>query len=343
MLAGRGGGAAFRAGFAAGGFVLPTRALPATDGQACVEAAVFDWDDLRFFLAIARTGSLSAAARELRVTQQTAGRRLASLEGGLGTRLLHRTPEGYVPTLAGEAVLGQVERVEAEALAVERAVGGRDAQLEGVVRVTAVETLASHVLTPCFCALRSRTPEIAIELLAGVRHLSLAMREADVAVRLARFEQHDLVARRIGSLAYGLYASPAYLERHGEPDFAAGCPGHRLLTGLDGSEVPQLVGWLAEVAPRAGVALKTDSPEAQFQAALCGEGMACLARLRGDTVDGERLRRLRPPEAPPRIDIWLAVHKDNRRTPRVRLVLDAIAGSVRERAGELDPPEEGAG
>ncbi|MBD0273285.1 MAG: LysR family transcriptional regulator [Acetobacteraceae bacterium] len=303
-----------------------------------MDAAVLDWDDLRFFLAIARTGSLTVAARELRVTQSTVGRRLASLEASLGARLLHRTPEGYVLTLAGEAILGQAERVEAEALSVERAVGGRDAQLEGVVRVTAVETLASHVLAPCLCALQSRSPEIVIELLAEVRHLSLAMREADVAVRLSRFEQHDLLARRIGGLAYGLYASPAYLERHGEPDFGAGCPGHRLVTGLDGSEVPQVAGWLAEVAPRATVAMRTDSPEAQLQAALCGEGMACLARVRAD-ADRERLRRVRPPQAAATADIWLAVHKDNRRTPRIRLVMDAIAAAVRERAAELDPPE----
>ena len=299
---------------------------------------LLDWDDLRFFLAIARTGSLSAAARELRVTQSTVGRRLASLEGGLGARLLHRTPDGYVPTLAGEAILGRAERVEAEALAVERTVGGRDALLEGVVRVTAVETLASHVLAPAFCTLQSGNPEIGIELLANVRHMSLAMREADVAVRLTRFEQHDLVARRVGTMAHGLYASPGYLERHGAPDFAAGCPGHRLVTGLDGAEVPQLANWLAEVAPRATAALRTDSPEAQLQATLCGQGMACLPRLRGDALRGG-LRRLQPPVAQAEVEIWLAVHKDNRRTPRIRLVLDAVAAAIRDRAAELAPSE----
>ncbi len=146
------------------------------------------------------------------------------------------------------------------------------------------------------------------------------------------------LARRIGGLAYSLYASPAYLERHGEPDFGAGCPGHRLVTGLDGSEVPQVAGWLAEVAPRATVAMRTDSPEAQLQAALCGEGMACLARVRGDANKG-RLRRVRPPQAAASADIWLAVRKDNRRTPRIRLVMDTIAAAVRERAVELDPSE----
>jgi len=299
---------------------------------------LLDWDDLRFFLAIVRTGSLSAAARELRVTQSTVGRRLASLENGLGTRLLHRTPEGYVPTLAGEAILSQAERIEAEALAVERMVGGRDALLEGVVRVTAVETLASHVLAPAFCALQLGNPEIGIELLANVRHMSLAMREADIAVRLTRFEQHDLVARRIGSMAHRLYASPIYLERHGPPDYSAGCAGHRLVTGLDGAEVPQLAGWLAELAPRATVALRTDSPEAQLQATLCGEGMACLPRLRGDALGGG-LQRLRPPVAQAVVEIWLAVHKDNRRIPRIRLVMDAAANAVRDLAGQLDPPD----
>ena len=306
-------------------------------------APLLDWDDLRFFLAIARTGSLSAAARALRVTQSTVGRRLASLEAGLGTRLLHRTPEGYVPTLAGEAILAQVERIEAETLAMERAVGGRDALLEGVVRVTAVETLASHVIAPALCAFQRSHPEISIELLASVRHVSLAMREADIAVRLARFEQHDLVARRIGIMAHGLYASPAYLERHGMPDFAAGCAGHRLITGLDGAEVAQLADWLAELAPRATVALRTDSPEAQLQAALCGQGMACLPRLRGDVPGSGALQPLRPLHARAVVEIWLAVHKDNRKTPRIRLVADAVAAAVRSRAGELDPSPHGPG
>jgi DNA-binding transcriptional LysR family regulator len=300
---------------------------------------LLDWDDLRFFLAIARLGSLSAAARELRVTQSTVGRRLASLESALGARLLHRTPEGYVPTLAGDAMMGQAERVEAEVLAVERTVGGRDAQLEGMVRVTAVDTLASHVLVPCFAALQTGSPEVALELVADVRHFSLAMREADIAVRLAPFEGHDLVVRRIGVLAHGLYASPAYLERHGEPDFGAGCAGHRLVASLDAAEVPQLAGWLAEIAPRATVALRTDSPEAQLQGALCGAGIACLPRLRGDAF-GARLRGLAPPQAQAAaVGIWLAVHKDNRRTPRIRLVLDAVVAAFRDHADELYPPE----
>lgn len=118
---------------------------------------MLDWDDLRFFLAVARKGSLSAAAKDLRVAQSTVGRRLASLEASLGVRLLHRTPEGYVPTSSGQDV-----RKRAEALALERNVRGRDARVAGTVRVTCAETIASPILAPCFAALHVKHPDVHI-------------------------------------------------------------------------------------------------------------------------------------------------------------------------------------
>lgn len=175
---------------------------------------MLDWDDLRYFLAIAQHGSLSAAAKELHVAQSTVGRRLASLERSLGARLLNRTPDGYFPTLAGQNVREQAERLEAEVLALERNVGGRDTRLSGLVRVTCAETVASQILAPCLATLHTEHPEIMIELIPNQRELSLSMREADIAVRLKRPDQHDLVVRRVGSLAFGLYASPEYLERY---------------------------------------------------------------------------------------------------------------------------------
>src|ERR1700712_2766112 len=194
---------------------------------------MLDWDDLRFFLAVVRHSSLSAAAKALHVAQSTVGRRLASREAGLGVRLLNRTPEGYVPTLAGEQVLKQAERVEAEALGLERQVGGRDMRLAGLVRVTCPETIASNLVAPCFGTLHVEHPDIMIELIPTPRELSLSMREADISVRLRHPDQHDLVVRRIGTVAFGLYASADYLERHGELDFGGGCPGHHLIPQLD--------------------------------------------------------------------------------------------------------------
>jgi DNA-binding transcriptional LysR family regulator len=298
---------------------------------------MLDWDDLRFFLAIARRGSLSAAAKDLHVAQSTVGRRLASLEASLGVRLLNRTPDGYVPTLAGQDVREQAERLEAEALSLERSVGGRDTRLAGLVRIACAETVASHILAPCFAALHEQHPDIMVELVPDGRRPSLSMREADVVVRLTRPDQHDLVVRRIGTLAFGLYASPSYLARRGEPDFEAGCPGHHLVTQLDDIQDAARMGWLADLAPRARVTLQTSGHEAALSAALHSGGLACLARFRADREEG--LIRLAVPSPAPSAGIWLVVHGDNRRTTRIRAALTHITEGVRSRARELQPAD----
>jgi DNA-binding transcriptional LysR family regulator len=299
---------------------------------------MIDWDDLRFFLAAIRQGNLSAAARELHVAQSTVGRRLASLETSLGVRLLNRTPNGYVPTLAGEEVRAHAERLEAETLALERNVGGRDARLAGLVRVTCAETIASHILGPCFATLQAQHPDILIDLVPNPRQLSLSMREADISVRLARSDQHDLIVRRIGSLAFGLYASPSYLAQHGELDLSDGCSGHHLITQSEDIQDATQTAWLADLAPRARVALHTSSHEAAVLAAAQGGGMACLARFRADQE--ARLRLLLPPCPVPSAAIWLVVHRDNRHTPRVRAALNHIAECFRILGSKLAPGNE---
>jgi DNA-binding transcriptional LysR family regulator len=301
---------------------------------------MLDWDDLRFFLALARQGSLSAAARELHVAQSTVGRRLASLEASLGVRLLNRTPDGYVPTLAGQDVRDQAERLETEALALERHVGGRDTRLAGLVRVTCAETVATHILAPCFATLHRQHPDIVIELIPNPRELSLSMREADISVRLRRPDQHDLVVRRIGSMGFGLYASPDYLERHGELDVEGGCPGHRLITQLEDIQDATQTGWLTDLAPRARLAMQTSSHEAALVAAMHGGGLACLARFRADREEG--LTRLAVPSPIPSAVIWLVVHRDNRQTPRIRVALTQVTEWVRRLADQLLPAEDGA-
>ena len=286
-----------------------------------------DWDDLRFFLELARHKSLSSAAAHLHVTQSTVGRRLASLEAELGVRLVRRSQEGYVPTLAGRTILERVERLEAEAQAVERVVGGLDTRLCGTVRVASAPLLASHVLVPCAAALHARHPNIGMELLSGGPLPNLAAREADLCLRLRRFDQNNLVARRVATLPFGLYASSAYLSRHGDPDTASGCPGHRLVTMLDEDEVPGQAGWLAEVAGRAQVTLRADSWEPLLCSALQAGGLALLPRFRADGVPA--LRRLETPAPAPDAEVWLAVHEDIRHMPRIRVVLDCIADTFR--------------
>ena len=296
---------------------------------------MLDWDDLRFFLALSRHGSLSAAAKVLHVSQSTVGRRLTSLEATLAVRLLNRTPDGYVPTLAGTAVREKAERLEAEALALERDVSGRDARLRGLVRVTCAETMAAHVLAPSFASLHATHPDIMIELIPNPRELSLSMREADISVRLGQPEQHDLVVRRIGGIAFGIYATAEYLRECGTLDFDDGCPGHRLITQMDDTQEMTQSAWLTEMASRATVVLQTSSHEAAVLAAANGGGLACLARFRADAED--RLIRIPVPAEPPSADVLLLVHKDNRDTPRIRVVLTHITDCIHELASMLQP------
>ena len=302
----------------------------------CENAEMLPWDDLQSFLAIARHGTLSAAARALGVTQTTMGRRLSGLEARAGARLLARTPGGFVLTPAGEAVLGNVERIEAEALAVERRITGRDIRLEGVVRVTSVEILAVEVLTSAFAAIRARHPGIVLEVAADARSLSLARREADIAVRLARLTQPDLAVRRVGGLGFGLYAAPAYLDRHGLPDFAAGAAGHAsILNMADAMHLPEMA-WFAGLAWAAAPAVRHNSRYGQRAAAEAGMGLAVLSRFMGDAAG---LVRLATPTACPARDIFLAVHQDIRHTPRIRAVTEALAEALREAAPRLLPAD----
>jgi DNA-binding transcriptional LysR family regulator len=187
--------------------------------------------------------------------------------------------------------------------------------------------------------LQGRYHGIAFELVPEYREVSLAMREADVAVRLLPSSQHDLVVRTIGRLAFGLYVSHAYAAGNGLPDPAAACSGHSLLC-LEGGERTVHAGWLQTMTAAAEPGLRLHSHEALLCAARAGGGIACLSRYR---ADGEpELQRLPTPIQPPTSDISLAVHKDSRHTPRIRITLDAIADTVKAAAERLNPPDAAA-
>jgi DNA-binding transcriptional LysR family regulator len=299
------------------------------------EGLVLDWDDLRSFLAITRHGNLSAAARSLRVSQTTMGRRLETLHTRVGARLLQKTPTGFVLTPAGERVLSNVERMELEALSIERAITGEDTKIAGEVRITTVDTFGAQVITPLLKGLIERHPELRIELITDTRSLSLSRREADIALRLAEFEQHEAVVRHVGDMAFAPYASRDYLKRCGRPDFSAGAPGHTSVTLQDDLALLPEAKRLAELAPGARVALRTNSRDAHLQAALAGYGIVMLpcylsaghSQLVELTAAGDRLVR----------GIWLGVHRDTRHVPRMRLVLDHLTAELRNLSHRLAP------
>jgi DNA-binding transcriptional LysR family regulator len=287
-----------------------------------------NWDDLRTFLAIARQGTLSAAARTLGVTQPTMGRRLAAMEARTGARLFQRLPEGYALTPLGEAVLGNAERAEAEVLAAERAITGKDVALEGLVRLTTVDTLAARIVGPALAALQSKHPGIVVELVPDTRSFSLSKREADVALRMSRFEGHEVAARRVGAIAIGLYASREWVQRIDQAEV-------RLVTGLeDQAHLPE-ARWLREAFPDALIGFRSNSREVQLHATLAGAGVAALARYRADIEPG--LIRIKPTKPDLVRDIWLGVHVDMRHMPRIRAVTGAVTDTLRKSAAILNP------
>src|SRR5262245_28098759 len=192
-----------------------------------IDPVPLEWTALRDFLAVAEGGSLSAAARRLGVSQPTLTRRMAALEERLGAELFLRTPRGLELTEAGEAILEPARHMEQEARNAEVAVTGRDRALAGPVRITATEGLAIDWLTPELAVFRRNHPEIEIQFLIRNTNVNLLELAADIAVPLARPRQADLVARRVGTLAYGLYAEHGYLDARGRPRNDDDLRGHQ--------------------------------------------------------------------------------------------------------------------
>jgi DNA-binding transcriptional LysR family regulator len=293
----------------------------------------WQWDDVRFFLAVARTGSLSAAARALGVGHVTVGRRIALFEARLGVALLNRTPDGFATTSAGEAVLHQCMAMENAALDLERIAAGRDTLVTGSVRVTTTEALAHQLVAPAIAVLRQRHHELRIDLIAGVRSLDIARRDADLAVRFARPSSPDLVCRKLGEVGFSLYASPRYLARAGTPERRKGLAGCDLIT-FTGAPAAMSPFFMGEALEGSRVALRCDNPLIQLKAAADEVGIVELTCFLGDSSPD--LVRVWPHEPPARRTVWLIVHQDMRRAARIRAVSAAIGDAFRRQRNLLE-------
>jgi len=245
------------------------------------DSGTWQWDDVRFFLAVARTGSLSGAARALGVGHVTVGRRVALLEKRLGVTLLNRTPDGFSTTSAGQAILRQCTEMESAARNLERIAAGRDSLVTGSVRLTTTEALAHQVIVPAIAALRQAHPDLRVDLVASVRSLDIARREADVAVRFARPTAPEFVCRKLGEVGFSLYASRHYLSKYGVPKRSQGLAGYDLITftGAPSATSPFFMG---ESLQGARVAARCDNPLIQLKAAASEVGIAELACFLGD-------------------------------------------------------------
>jgi DNA-binding transcriptional LysR family regulator len=293
-----------------------------------------NWDDLRVFLAVSREGSLTAAGRRLGLDQSTVGRRLTALEDEIEAQLFVRRPQGMSLTAAGRRLREHAEAIAEHALAAERAVTGERAELSGLVRLTAPTTFGARIVVPILAEFRRAHPQIDIELIAENRTLSLAQREADLALRLDRPDEPSLIARSVATVASSLYASQDYLRVHGEANLP-GLSGHAVI-GYAGSFRPSVESkLLARHARNARVVLAASSLEAQLEAVRCGVGIAVLPCYLADKE--KQLRRLLPPSQAGLRQLWSILHRDSRSVARVRVLADLLARRLKQLAPILVP------
>jgi DNA-binding transcriptional LysR family regulator len=295
------------------------------------ELHMFEWDDARSFLAVFRSGSLSAAARQLRVNQSTVGRRVAALEDALGARLFFKTPDGYVLAPAGERLLPHATRMEDEAHALEREVLGQESQLTGSIRITASDAFSVRVVSELLVAFHERYPDIQLELIADNRPLSLTKREADMCLRFGRPKEPLLVTRRLLDFPSAVYASHAYVTRRGKvTDHFA---GHDFVMFDEGLNYGPEARWIAQHARDARIVLRSNSTLAQLAAVRGGMGLAVLPTYLGDATP--ELARVVPPEATYTETLWLVLHRDLQHAARIRACAEFLTAALAERAADL--------
>ncbi|AEM40771.1 LysR family transcriptional regulator [Ketogulonicigenium vulgare] len=288
-----------------------------------------NWDDARIFLAVARQGQILGAAKALGLNHATVARRLSTLEDALGSTLFHRRTNGTDLTAAGERFLIHAEAMESASLAAS-AMAGADSAIEGTVRVGAPDGFGVAFLAPRLGALTLQHPSLKIELVPVPRAFSLSKREADIAVTLERPREGRLIARKLTDYTLGLYASRAYLARHGAPADLAGLRDHSLIGYVDDLIYASTLDYTAEFSKDWRSSLSISSAMGQREAVRAGAGIGILHAFmaRGDADLVAVL-----PQHVVRRAYWTVVHEDLRALRRVALVSDFLADIVqRDRA-----------
>lgn len=285
------------------------------------------WDDLRIFLAVARDGSISGAAKRLAVQHSTVSRRLRSLEEKLATRLIERKPSGYELTEAGEELKHSAGRIEAEVLAFEGALGGQDSGIAGELRVSAINNMASSVLMPVFTRFSAAFPEIELHVQVSNKFVRLAERDADVAIRLTNAPTDTLIGTRMVTVASAIYGRRDYCAA-----IRAGTAPEKWL-GIECCDFH--VSWTHSARPEHDHSLYVDDTLLTLAALREGAGLAYLPCFMGDSDPS--LARFAQPEQRHDLGLWLLYHRDLRRTKRVRLFREHLLREI----ADLAPVFEG--
>lgn len=279
-----------------------------------------DWDDLRYFIALAREGTLSGAARALGVDHVTVARRIAALEAATALKLVDRRARSYALTDDGRRIAALAAPMEEAAFAVARAAQAAKPAISGEVSISAPPSLAYALVAPKLIQLRRQHPGIIIKLIGEKRSASLSRREADLALRLSRPAEPGLIARKIGHFGFSLYGAPAYLKETPPHAFA--------FIAYDASmdDAPQQR-WLRTIAGSRQIILRTGDLENQAAAARAGVGLAVLPHFLGEA--DPRLQRYETNQREVGRDVWLVVHRDLRRAPLIRAVMEFLASCLK--------------
>ena len=294
---------------------------------------MMNWDDMRVFLAVARQGNLSAAARSLKVTQPTVGRRLRTLEDTLAVRLFDRLPDGFAPTAAGQELIPLAEEMERTAEALQRRQASLADRVSGTVRLSVTEIMAQY-LSEHVAALRRHLPDVEIEIAFSHHNANLSKREADLVLRECLPEQQALIARKLGALRYAVYGSAKYVRSHPiarterryqECDWTGYDEEHAYIT-------PQK--WLDQKLSGRDAAVRVNNGIVLHNVVRNGAGLGVLPCFAGDK--DAALVRLTAPLAEIASTMHVIVHQDLRRVASVRAVMDELIELFRREAPLLE-------
>ena len=288
--------------------------------------ASIDWSLWRTFLAVAETGSLSAAARRLGITQPTAGRQIAALEAALNRRLFLRVSGGLVLEDAAAPLVEEARAMSLSAVTLDRLAASSTSAVSGVVRIAASHTVAAEVLPFALAPLLATHPRLEVEVTASNSNADLLRREADLALRMQRPDQGTLVARKLADVPLGLFAHRAYLDRAGHPATIADLAAHVLIGPDRDPVITQVLAALGPGFTRASLRLRADSEAVHLGALRAGAGIAICQK--GIAARDPALVEVLAGHFPLSLDCWLVTHADLRALPRLRAVADHLASTL---------------
>jgi DNA-binding transcriptional LysR family regulator len=292
-----------------------------------------EWDDLKHFLAVARCGSLTEAARGLKSSPATVGRRVAALEDQLGIRLFDRKLTGYSLTESGEAIRLKAEEMEQAVWSIEREAFGRDLRATGKVRVTTAPEMAALIIGPNLAQFRNDLPGVTLDIAASTDVVNLTRREADIALRTVRPTHGDFVIRHVGWWNLGLYAAKTYADSHGLQPGLSDLAKAEIITWNEESAQWRGGAWFYEHARDARTVLEANTRRVHHAACRAGLGVAILPCLLAD-ADSELICLLSHQQVIS-AELLMIVHRDLIRVPRVRAVMDFLADVCPKTTGSI--------